>query len=65
MPSLEEEAQIAENHALLDWARQAPEQPWGWDDRPTEEQVSDHMERVRAHYDRRPDTSKDPELMGR
>jgi hypothetical protein len=56
MANSDDEAQIAEDRALLDWAREAPA-PRGYDDGPESEEESaarDHARR--KHAERKPRT---------
>lgn len=56
MASSDDEAKIMEDHALLEWARQAPQPSWDYDRGPTEDERDAHDRAVRDHHSRRPNT---------
>jgi len=53
MATSDDEEKIMEDHALLEWAREAPRE-LGWDDTPTEEERIAHEEAVKHHYAKKP-----------
>lgn len=54
MASSDDEEQIMEDHALREWAREAPQEPWDYDHTPTEDEKAFHDRDVREWYNRRP-----------
>lgn len=58
MLTSDDEEKIAEDHALLEWAQNAPHEPWGWDHAPTEEERIAHEEAVKKHYAEKPRTRR-------
>ena len=59
MATSDDESQIWEDHAQLEWARNFPSEPWGYDYRPTEDEKAFHDDAVKKHIAKKP-SRRDP-----
>jgi hypothetical protein len=54
MSSSDDEGRIAEDHALLEWAKEAPEAPGSYDYPASEEESAAHEHAVKEWHKRKP-----------